>query len=76
MRKWPAQVGTVVANVGRELSLLNMAINMTNADYLSFFSMERTGAPLPTAGSGVPGVSESGASGVDHEQTAHGWAEG
>ena len=34
-----------------ELSLLKMAINMANADYLSFFSMERTGAPLPTAGS-------------------------
>ena len=54
MRKWPAQVGTVVANVGRELSLLKMAINMENADYLSF--LERTGAPLPTAASGVPGV--------------------
>ena len=37
MRKWPAQVSTVVANVGRELSLLEMAINMANADYLSFF---------------------------------------
>ena len=37
MRKWPAQVSTVVANVGRELSLLRMAINMANADYLSFF---------------------------------------
>ena len=37
MRKWPAQVGTVVAKVGRELSLLKMAINMANADYLSFF---------------------------------------
>ena len=37
MQKWPAQVGTVVANVGRELSLLKMAINMANADYLSFF---------------------------------------
>ena len=56
MRKWPAQVGTVVANIGRELSLFEMAINMTNTDYLSFFSMEQTGAPLPTAGSGVPGV--------------------
>ena len=56
MRKWPAEVGTVVANVVRELSLLKMAINMANADYLSFFSMERTGAPLPTADSGVPGV--------------------
>ena len=33
-----------------------MAIDMANADYLFFFSMERTGAPLPTAGSGVPGV--------------------
>ena len=55
MRKWPAQVGTVVANVGRELSLLKMANNMANADYL-FFSMEWTGTPLPTAGSGVPGV--------------------
>ena len=37
MRKWPAQVSTVVANVGRELSLLKMAIDMANADYLSFF---------------------------------------
>ena len=37
MRKWPAQVGTVVANVDRELSLLKMTIDMTNADYLSFF---------------------------------------
>ena len=37
MRKWPALVGTVVANVGRELSLLKMAINMANADYLTFF---------------------------------------
>ena len=26
-----------IANVGRELSLLKMAINMANADYLSFF---------------------------------------
>ena len=34
---WPAQVSTVVANVGRELSLLKMAINMANADYLLFF---------------------------------------
>ena len=45
MRKWPAQVDTVVVNVGRELSLLKMAINKANADDL-----------LPTAGSGVPGV--------------------
>ena len=37
MRKWPTQVSTVVTNVGRELSLLKMAINMANADYLSFF---------------------------------------
>ena len=37
MRKWPTQVSTVVANVGRELSLLKMAINMANADYPSFF---------------------------------------
>ena len=37
MRKWPAQVCTVVADVGRELSLLKMAINMANADYLLFF---------------------------------------
>ena len=51
MRKWPAQVSAVVANIGRELSLLKMAINMANADYLSFFSMDWTGAPLPTAGS-------------------------
>ena len=56
MWKWPTQVGTVVANVGRELSLLKMAINMANADYLLFFSMEQTGASLPTAGCGVPGV--------------------
>ena len=54
--KWPAQVGTLVANVGMVLSLLRMAINMANRDYLSFFSMEWTGTPLPTAGSGVPGV--------------------
>ena len=56
MRKCPAQVGTVVANVGREVSLLKMAINMANANYLSVFSVERTEAPLPTAGSGVPRV--------------------
>ena len=31
-------------------------INMENADYLSFFPIERTGARLPTADSGVPGV--------------------
>ena len=37
MRKWPAQVGTVVANVVRELSLLKMVIDMANADYLLFF---------------------------------------
>ena len=37
MRKWPTQVGMVVANVGRELSFLKMAINMANADYLLFF---------------------------------------
>ena len=37
MRKWPPQVGTVVANVDRELSLLKMAINMANADYPLFF---------------------------------------
>ena len=37
MRKWPTQVSTVVANVGRELSFLKMAINMANADYPSFF---------------------------------------
>ena len=37
MRKWPTQVGTVVANVGRELLLLKMAIDMANVDYLSFF---------------------------------------
>ena len=36
MHKWPAQVGTVVANVGRELSLLKMVIDMANADYLLF----------------------------------------
>ena len=38
MRKWPAQVSTVVANIVRELSLLRMAIDMANADYLSFFT--------------------------------------
>ena len=32
-----AQVGTMVANFGRELPLLKMAINMANADNLSFF---------------------------------------
>ena len=37
MQKWSAQVGPVLANVGRELSLLKMAIDMVNADYLSFF---------------------------------------
>ena len=37
MRKWPTQVITVVVNVGRELSLLKMAINMANAGYPSFF---------------------------------------
>ena len=62
MRKWPIQADTVLANVGRELSfwlsLLRMAIDIANADYL-FFSMERTGAPLPTAGNGVPGVTET-----------------
>ena len=36
MRKWPTQVSAVVANVGRELSLLKMAINKENADYPSF----------------------------------------
>ena len=96
MRKWPSQVSTLVRNVGRELSLLKMAIDMANPDHrsitprfvtptvLSFidniihtrwssrryelgcdapviqttciFSMGRTGAPLSTAGSGVPGV--------------------
>ena len=33
----PAQVGTVVADVGGELSLLKMAIIMANADNLTFF---------------------------------------
>ena len=37
MGKWTAQVGTVVANVGRELSLLKMVINKANVDYLLFF---------------------------------------
>ena len=37
MRKWHTQVSAVVANVGRELSLLKMAINKANADYPSFF---------------------------------------
>ena len=32
MRQWPVRVGTVVANVGRELSLLKMAIEMANAN--------------------------------------------
>ena len=31
------QVSTMVANVGRELSLLKMTIDMANADYPSFF---------------------------------------
>ena len=47
MWKWHTQVGRVVANVGMELSLWRIPL---------FFSMERTGAPLPTASSGVPGV--------------------
>ena len=69
MRKWPAQVGTVVANVGRELSLLKMAIK-ANADYtVLFFSMERTGAPLPTAGSGAPGVTRNCNSQGTHQLT-------
>ena len=54
MRKWHTQVSTVVANVGRELSLLKMAINMANADYPSFFLWNEL--ELPTAGNGVPGV--------------------
>ena len=49
MRKWTAQVGTMVENVGRELSLLNMAINMANADYLYFFFLWNE---LAKAGSG------------------------
>ena len=57
MRKCPAQIVTVAANVGRELPLSRMAIDMANADYLVFFSLERPGAPLPTAGSGIPGIS-------------------
>ena len=36
MRKWPVQVGTLVANVGRELSLLRMAVDMPNVDYYTF----------------------------------------
>ena len=36
MRKWPAQIGTVVANVDKELSLLKIAINMENEDHLLF----------------------------------------
>ena len=40
MRKWPAQVGAVVANVGKELSLLKMAINVANQTTCRFFSME------------------------------------
>ena len=42
MRKWPALVGTVVANVGGELSLLKMAIDMANADYRKTSSISRT----------------------------------
>ena len=34
-----------LANVDRELSLLKMATDMAYAHYLSFFSIERTGAP-------------------------------
>ena len=37
MQKWPVQAGTVVPKVGRELSLLRMALNMQNADYYMFF---------------------------------------
>ena len=37
MQKWPAQVGTVVANVGRDLSLLTMTISMANAGYFFLF---------------------------------------
>ena len=33
MQKWTAQVGMVVTNVGKELSLLRMAVNTPNADY-------------------------------------------
>ena len=72
MRKWPAQVGAVVANVARELSLLKMAINMANADYLSFFLWSEL---EPRCQQRAAGSLEL-ASGVDHEQTAHGWAEG
>ena len=32
MRQWPVRVGTVEINVGRELSLLKMAIEMANAN--------------------------------------------
>ena len=37
MRKWPEQVSTVVANVGRELSLLRVAVNMPDADYYTSY---------------------------------------
>ena len=71
MRKWSAQVGMVIANVCSELSLLKMSINMANADYLPFFSMERTGVSLPTAGSGVPGVNSTTTSGARNDLKHH-----
>ena len=51
MRKWPAQLSSVVTNVGRELSLLKMAIDMANADYMFFLWNElepRCQQPIPT----------------------------
>ena len=36
MQKWPVQEGTLVANVGKELSLLRMAVDMPNVDYYTF----------------------------------------
>ena len=68
MRKWPAQVGTVVANVGRELSLLKMAINMANADYLTFFLWNEL---EPRCQQRAAGSLELG-----HEQRHRGWSNG
>ena len=54
MRKWPAQVGAVVANADRELSLLKMAVNMPNADYLSFFFYGTNWRPAANSGQRGP----------------------
>ena len=56
MRKWPTQVSTVVVNVGRELSLLKMAINMANAGYPSFFLWNELEPRCQQRAAGVPGV--------------------